>query len=100
MTFDGYEVDTEALKRAGGGFDTNANTLQQILTTLNSALQAEGKCWGADETGQKFEEGYAEPSKSVLEAFPKLKTGLNGIKKGVDEMAKEYKKAEDASRLK
>ncbi|MFD0691548.1 WXG100 family type VII secretion target [Actinomadura fibrosa] len=101
MTADNYlEVDTEALKRAGKGFHDGATALNGIFQRLDSALAAEGKCWGQDETGKKFEEGYGEPSANVLKMFPQFVKGLDGIKKGVDQMADTYKAAEDASRLK
>ncbi|GAA4234946.1 hypothetical protein GCM10022254_41030 [Actinomadura meridiana] len=100
MTYDYLEVNTDELKRAGEGFHTGATQMQKIYDRLSNALNTEGPCWGSDETGQTFAEGYKEPSDSVLESFPKLKDGLDGIKKGVDQMAKSYKKAEDSSRLK
>jgi len=101
MTADGYlEVDTEALKRAGNGFHTGATSLNAIFQRLDNTLSAEGKCWGQDETGKKFEEGYIEGHDSVLKTFPQFVKGLDGINKGVDQMAKTYKAAEDASRLK
>jgi uncharacterized protein YukE len=100
MTYEYLEVDTEELKRAGKGFHDGATQLKAIFDRLDSALAAEGECWGADETGKTFAEGYKDPAKNVLESFPKLKDGLEGIKKGVDQMAKTYKQAEDASRLK
>lgn len=100
MTYEYLEVDTEELKRAGKGFERGAGRLEGIYKRLNEALSAEGECWGSDETGQTFAQGYKEPATSVLESFPKLKGGLEGIKKGVDQMAKTYKAAEDASKLK
>ncbi|TDB84413.1 WXG100 family type VII secretion target [Actinomadura sp. 7K534] len=100
MTYEHLEVDTEELKRAGEGFKTGAGQLKAIYDRLSSALSAEGECWGADETGKTFAQGYKQPATSVQESFPKLKDGLEGIKKGVDQMAKTYKAAEDASRLK
>ncbi|MFG2084967.1 MULTISPECIES: WXG100 family type VII secretion target [unclassified Spirillospora] len=100
MTYEHLEVDTEELKRAGQGFQTGAVQLKGIHDRLTAALSSEGECWGSDETGKTFAEGYKEPSTSVEESFPKLKDGLEGIKKGVDQMAKTYKAAEDASELK
>ncbi|MFD0900996.1 WXG100 family type VII secretion target [Actinomadura sediminis] len=100
MTYDYLEVDTEALKRSGEGFHTGAQTLKSIHDRLSNALSAEGKCWGADETGQQFEQGYWEPAGNVLKMFGQLAEGLDGIKKGVDKMAKTYKQAEEASRIK
>ncbi|WUH98125.1 WXG100 family type VII secretion target [Spirillospora sp. NBC_00431] len=100
MTDSYLEVDTEELKRAGKGFHDGATSLKGIYDRLKSALSAEGECWGADETGKTFAEGYKEPSQNVVDAFPKLEKGLDGIKKGVDQMAKTYKQAEESSRLK
>ncbi|MBE1533368.1 WXG100 family type VII secretion target [Actinomadura algeriensis] len=94
------EVDTEALKRSGKGFHDGAERLTAIFDRLGEALNSEGKCWGADETGQQFEQGYGQPSENVLKMFPQLSKGLDGIKKGVDQMAKTYKQAEEASRIK
>ena len=98
MTYNYLEVDTEELKRAGVGFQTGAGQLEAIFNRLSSALSAEGECWGSDETGKTFAAGYKEPATTTLDSFPKLKEGLEGIKKGVDQMAKTYKAAEDASR--
>ncbi|TQM67211.1 type VII secretion system (Wss) protein ESAT-6 [Actinomadura hallensis] len=100
MTYNYLEVDTEELKRAGVGFQTGAGQLEAIFNRLSSALSAEGECWGSDETGKTFAAGYKEPATTTLDSFPKLKEGLEGIKKGVDQMAKTYKAAEDASELK
>ncbi|WP_131736237.1 WXG100 family type VII secretion target [Actinomadura roseirufa] len=100
MTAEYLEVDTEALKRAGEGFHDRAAALDGILTRLDAALAAEGACWGRDATGKKFEEGYKGPCDDVRKMFPQLSKGLDGIKSGVEQMARTYKAAEDASRPK
>ncbi|MBW8485287.1 WXG100 family type VII secretion target [Actinomadura parmotrematis] len=99
MTADGYEVDADRLKKAGTGFHDGAVHLKQIFDTLNSALQTEGKCWGADDTGKQFEEGYLKGAESTLKAFGELTKGLDAVKKGVDDMAKNYKDAEHNSKV-
>jgi len=99
MTYEYLEVDTGKLKSAGEGFLEGATQLKAIYDRLDLVLSAEGECWGADRTGEAFAEGYKEPSKQVLESFLKFPDGLDGIKQGVDLMAKTYKLAEDASRL-
>lgn len=100
MSDGGYvEVDTKALRKAGGGFDTGKDHLKGIFDALNSKLQAEGKCWGNDKTGKQFAEGYETPATNMLKSFGDVGKGLHGIKEGVDEMAKNYDKAEHHSRI-
>ncbi|MFC5184021.1 WXG100 family type VII secretion target [Actinomadura harenae] len=100
MSDGGYlEVDTKALRKAGGGFDTGADHLRSIFDALNSKLQAEGKCWGNDKTGQQFGQNYETPSANMLKSFGDTGKGLRDIKDGVDEMADNYDKAENASKI-
>jgi uncharacterized protein YukE len=92
-------VDTEALRRSGRGFHTGAGSLKKIHDRLNGVISAEGKCWGADKTGQEFEKNYLKPAQDVLGLFQDLALGLEEVRKGVDQMAKEYDAAEDASTI-
>ncbi|XVQ10065.1 WXG100 family type VII secretion target [Spirillospora sp. CA-255316] len=92
-------VDTGALKRSGGGFKRGAGSLRRIHTTLEAALSAEGKCWGNDKTGQEFEKNYLKPSQDVLKLFGQLAEGLEQVREGVEQMAKQYSSAEDAATI-
>jgi uncharacterized protein YukE len=98
MTYE-LEVDTEALRRSGRGFTTGAGSLKKIHDRLSGVMSAEGKCWGADKTGQEFEKNYLKPAQDVLQLFQNLALGLQDVRKGVDQMAKEYDAAEDASTI-
>lgn len=98
MTYE-LQVDTEALRRAGRGFTTGSSNLKRIHDRLNAAISAEGKCWGGDTTGQEFEKNYLKPSQDVLKLFGELAKGLEEVRKGVDQMAKQYEAAEDAATI-
>ncbi|MEV4258568.1 hypothetical protein AB0J52_35885 [Spirillospora sp. NPDC049652] len=100
MSDGGYlEVDTKALRKAGGGFDTGADHLKEIFDRLNGRLQAEGKCWGGDKTGEEFGKNYETPAKNMLKSFGDTAKGLRNIKDGVDDMADNYDKAEHHSKI-
>jgi hypothetical protein len=98
MTYELY-ADPEGIKRAGRGFHDGAGDLRRIHTRLDGALKAEGKCWGADETGKAFEQNYLEGCNNVLKAFGELAKGLEEVRKGVDQMADQYKAAEENSTI-
>jgi hypothetical protein len=99
MTYELY-ADPEGIKRAGRGFHDGAVDLRKIHTKVDGVLKAEGKCWGADETGKSFEQNYLEGCNNVLKAFGELAKGLEEVRKGVDQMAAQYKAAEDNSTIK
>jgi len=90
-------VDPAGLRRNATGFTQGARKLEQIHQKLDGKLAAEGKCWGADETGQQFEQDYFQPSQDVLKVFGELSKALSAIKDGLDKMAKNYEEAEGGS---
>ena len=92
-------VDTEALRRSGGGFHRGAGSLKRIHSNLQGKLSAEGKCWGTDKTGQEFEKNYLKPSQDILKLFGQLADGLEKVRKGVEHMAKQYDAAEEAATI-
>jgi uncharacterized protein YukE len=90
-------VDPEGLKRSAKGFTKGAQQLKKIHDQLDGKMSAEGKCWGADDTGKQFEADYLKPSQDVLKLFGELSKGLSDIKTGLDKMAKVYEKAEESA---
>ncbi len=61
--------------------------LAGVLRTLNSALQAEGPCWGADEAGRTFAETYVPACEDVTGALDELAAGLGDIKTNLNRTA-------------
>jgi uncharacterized protein YukE len=97
MSGEELRVEPGTLRRHATGFSEGGEELERIFTTLDAALSAEGKCWGADETGQQFEQGYQEPRRGAYDTFAALPGALKDIRSGLDQMAKAYEDAEDAS---
>ena len=56
---DKLKVSVEEYRSYAKKFYNLAGRLEQATSTLNSSLWGEGNCWGNDETGQGFEEGYS-----------------------------------------
>lgn len=94
---DGFNVQTDRLREGASGFGGSGDALSQAGTTLGSALDAQGECWGGDESGQTFAEDYVPNSQSVLDAFGSLAEALQAIKTALVESANSYENVEDQS---
>ena len=94
---DGFNVQTDRLRRGAGGFGTSGDALSQAGTTLNSALDAQGECWGNDESGQSFDKDYVPNSQKIRDAIPSLAEALQAIKTALDESANSYDNVETKS---
>ncbi|MFF5260117.1 hypothetical protein ACFY4C_14300 [Actinomadura viridis] len=90
-------VERDALKQAGGGFEDGARDLREAQSRLDAALQAEGKCWGADATGQAFEKDYLQNAQDVLKLLITVSDNVEKMKDGVARMAGTFGDAEDAT---
>jgi uncharacterized protein YukE len=97
MSGEELRVEPGTLRRHAKGFSTGGEELEQIFDRLDAVLSAEGKCWGADETGQQFEQGYEKPRQAAYDTFGELPGALKDIRTGLDKMAKNFQDAEDAS---
>ncbi|HEY7482977.1 MAG TPA: WXG100 family type VII secretion target [Streptosporangiaceae bacterium] len=100
MSGDELRVEPAQLRRFAKGFSEGGEQLKKVFTRLDAALSAEGKCWGGDETGQQFEQGYEKPRKAAYTSFDQLPGALKDITTGLEKMAANYEKAEDASTVK
>jgi uncharacterized protein YukE len=100
MSGDELWVEPASLRRNAKGFSEGGTELKRIFKQLDTKLSAEGSCWGGDETGQQFEQGYEKPRKGAYDAFDQLPGTLKDIRSGLEKMAKNYEKAEDSSTVK
>lgn len=100
MSGDELRVERAQLRRFAKGFAEGGEQLEKIFQKLDAALSAEGKCWGGDETGRQFEQGYEKPRKAAYDTFGQLPGALKDITAGLEKMASNYEKAEDASTVK
>ncbi|HEX2314100.1 MAG TPA: hypothetical protein VHJ17_10215 [Thermomonospora sp.] len=92
-------VFPRALTRSKTGFEDGATQLKSIFQRLEGRLSAEGKCWGADRTGQAFEKDYLPPAQEMQKAGPQAAKAVGQIAKGIEKMGKNYTTAEDRSTI-
>ncbi|WP_433265599.1 WXG100 family type VII secretion target [Actinosynnema sp. CS-041913] len=86
----GFEVDVPGLRRGGAQFSAAGDSLDGVFQALDGALQAEGQCWGGDESGQAFAKEYVPNSTATLDAFKNLAKALQDIRTGIDQSADAY----------
>lgn len=94
---EGFEVQPDRLRAGATGFGGAGDAMSTAGTTLGSALDAQGECWGGDESGQTFAEDYVPNAQSVREAFGTLAEALQAIKTALDESANSYEGTDDTS---
>jgi uncharacterized protein YukE len=94
---DGFNVQTDRLRRGAGGFGGAGDALTTAGTTLGSALDAQGQCWGGDESGQSFAKDYVPNSQKVRDAFGSLAEALQAIKTALEESANSYENVDTKS---
>lgn len=75
----GMDMRPEEIRSGGKKIGDAGEDLDHVLTTLKSALDAEGECWGDDEAGKKFAQDYTKGRDSVLDGLRKLAKGLGDI---------------------
>jgi WXG100 family type VII secretion target len=90
----GFEVDPTALRSASPKFSTTGDGLADAWAALRSVLDAEGACWGGDEVGQKFSQGYSPAADTARAAFPGITDAIHGIRTELDNTATTYEQVD------
>ncbi|WP_280268033.1 WXG100 family type VII secretion target [Nocardia wallacei] len=57
-TVTGVQYDPDAMRATQPKFAALADTVKTALADLRRVIEAEGECWGSDETGQAFAKNY------------------------------------------
>lgn len=83
----GFQVDPVRLRSASPQFDAAADQLEDARTALETALAAEGPCWGGDDAGQAFARSYLPRAEATTTAVATLVQALRAIRVGLDASA-------------
>lgn len=86
----GFTAEPDAVLRASQGLKGAADALQDAGKTVQSAVNAQGECWGGDESGKEFAKDYVPGSQGALEGFANLVQGLLGMQSNVEQTMKSY----------
>ncbi|MCP2163968.1 WXG100 family type VII secretion target [Goodfellowiella coeruleoviolacea] len=90
----GYEVDPASLTAESAGFATQGDAVIDVRDRLVNALNAEGPCWGDDDTGQEFAAEYLPGVEQMVRAFTDLASGLVEVRNQLVGMAQQYEQVE------
>ena len=83
----GFQVDPVRLRSASPQFDAVADQLEDARTALETALAAEGPCWGGDDAGQTFSRNYLPQAEATTTAVATIVQALRAIRVGLDASA-------------
>lgn len=83
----GFQVDPVRLRSASPQFDAAADQLDDARTALETALAAEGPCWGGDDAGQTFARNYLPQAEATTTAVGTIVAALRAIRLGLDASA-------------
>lgn len=72
-------MQPEEIRSGGKKIGDSGDDLDQVLSTLKSALDGEGECWGSDEAGEKFGGDYTKGRDSVFDTLKKVVKALGDI---------------------
>jgi hypothetical protein len=72
-------VDTVGLRDCEPAFGQLSLLVDEALRRLADRLDAEGECWGGDETGIAFRGAYWPAATTVREAIPGLRDGVASV---------------------
>jgi hypothetical protein len=84
----GYTIDVDAVQAGAAKLSIGADQLEEAAKELQNALQAQGDCWGDDDSGKEFAKDYVPGSQGAIEGFANLVAGLRGLHQTVDSATK------------
>lgn len=87
-------VQHELLRSASSGFGDVGDALEAAMTTLENALSAERGCWGTDEPGESFANGYEPAAEQASGRFRELIQGLHELQATLVEAAAVFRGTE------
>jgi uncharacterized protein YukE len=90
----GFVVWPAALTGAAGTIDGEAESIISIAARADQHLATLGACWGDDEVGQRFGQGYAPAAEQVMTNIAALTAGLVRIAAALRAVAGSYDAAE------
>ncbi|GAA4613552.1 WXG100 family type VII secretion target [Saccharopolyspora hordei] len=76
---DQLRMQPEEIRAGGKKIGDAGEDLEQVMTKLKAALDAEGECWGNDEAGQTFGKDYTQGRDSVFDGLKKVVKALGDI---------------------
>lgn len=90
-------ADPDHIRGVAPRIDDAAARTRDALATLRATLDAEGACWGADETGATFSSGYLPAADSAEGAIATVAESLTNIATGLRNTAKAFESTDESN---
>jgi hypothetical protein len=88
----------DQLHGTSGQYQTLADQVAQVYRVLTALLEAEGACWGNDESGFAFGTKYVPAALSTLSQMDDTHQGIQSMIDGICSWAKNYVDATGAAK--
>ncbi|SFS93135.1 WXG100 family type VII secretion target [Saccharopolyspora flava] len=86
----GARMEPDRVRGGAAKFDGAADEVEQILDRLQQTLQAQGPCWGNDESGQAFAKDYVPGADGMTEALSAVQEALHNLRGQVEGAANDF----------
>lgn len=95
MSSNYFAVNPDGLAKTAPNMRTVSDQARQILTRLQSNLDALGDCWGDDPMGKSFEEQYLTARKQMFDGMQGIVDVVDSTADGLETMAKGFHQTEE-----
>ncbi|MYR07552.1 hypothetical protein GTV32_15125 [Gordonia sp. SID5947] len=92
---DHLKVDVDTFRKKANEFHTLAGQMSSAEQLLADGLQHEGECWGHDDTGSSFADGYGPKATTTFQNATAHAEHLNGLADLLIKVADNYSATEE-----
>src|SRR6188768_2672677 len=77
MNDENLRVQYEQFRESAGGYDDIGHKLDRLQMRIDARTEAEGTCWGSDETGSTFAKGYVPDAAETISSLADVASRVN-----------------------
>lgn len=92
----GFRSENDRLAERAGEFDDLAGQARRIADDLRRAVEADGRCWGSDEIGQRFAATHVPAGENALRRVERMSNGLAEMGSKLADTARTYHDVDEA----
>ncbi|MCP2260254.1 hypothetical protein LX15_003967 [Streptoalloteichus tenebrarius] len=85
-------LEPSGVRSAAARMTRAGDAMERAVQALRHALDAEGECWGHDESGEKFAKEYVPLRDKQLEGLGKIVEVLHKVGEGLGKMVDDFER--------
>ncbi|WP_143173882.1 WXG100 family type VII secretion target [Streptoalloteichus hindustanus] len=85
-------LEPAEVRSAGARMTRAGDAMERVVQALRGALDAEGECWGHDESGEKFAKEYVPQRDKMLEGMGKVVEVLHRVGENLGKMVDDFER--------